>query len=234
MTTAANDIEGASNSTEAVSEAFKAIRADKAIQYENPAMEVLPPPPPPAKPPAWLEALIRFLEDLLSPLGELLGGGWSVIEMLLLIGGAILILAILWGIFGPMAGLRRNKKADEEDELQDWTPDRDQALALLDDADRLAAEGRYGEAAHLLLQRSVGHIADARPELLHPSSTSREITRFEGISDRARTAFGVIAGHVERSLFAMRALTQDDWLQSRSAYSDFALADLGSSPGWNG
>ena len=30
--------------------------------------------------------------------------------------------------------------------------------ALLEDADRLAAQGRYGEAAHLLLQRSVSQI----------------------------------------------------------------------------
>jgi hypothetical protein len=38
-----------------------------------------------------------------------------------------------------------------ESAAQEWAPTREEALALLEEADRLAAEGRYGEAAHLLL-----------------------------------------------------------------------------------
>ena len=95
---------------------------------------------------------------------------------------------------------------------------------MLDDADRLAAEGRFDEATHLLLQRSVGQIAAARPEWLEPSSTAREIAALPALPEPARHAFGVIAERVERSLFALRRLGPDDWQAARAAYADFALA----------
>jgi hypothetical protein len=95
-------------------------------------------------------------------------------------------------------------------------------LALLDDADRLAAEGRYDEATHLLLQRSVGLIAAARPDLLEPSATAREIARLPALPETARRAFSVMADRVERSLFALRRLTPDDWHAARAAYAEFA------------
>ncbi len=90
-------------------------------------------------------------------------------------------------------------------------------------ADRLAAEGRFDEATHLLLQRSVGQIAAARPDLVEPATTARELAAMGALPDAARTAFGTIAGRVERSLFALRALGADDWQAARAAYADFAL-----------
>ena len=95
---------------------------------------------------------------------------------------------------------------------------------LLDDADRLAAEGRYDEATHLLLKRSVGQIARARPDLLAPSSTAREIADLRALPEAARGSFAVIAERVERSLFALRGLSADDWQAARAAYAEFALA----------
>jgi len=105
-----------------------------------------------------------------------------------------------------------------------WQPDTGAALALLEDADRLAAEGRFDEATHLLLQRSVGQIVAARPEWLHPSTTARELAVLPALPDAARRAFAVIAERVERSLFALRRLSADDWQAARAAYADFALA----------
>jgi len=98
------------------------------------------------------------------------------------------------------------------------------ALALLDEADRLAADGRFDEATHLLLQRSVGQIAEARPDLVEPSSTAREIAAQPALPEKARGAFAVIADRVERSLFALRRLSLEDWQAARAAYADFALA----------
>jgi hypothetical protein len=78
--------------------------------------------------------------------------------LLVLIGAGALWIA--WSLLWPLWRDRRPREAAAETE---WTPDRAAAIALLEEADRLAAEGRYGEAAHLLLQRSVHHIAAARP-----------------------------------------------------------------------
>src|SRR5690606_1197116 len=49
------------------------------------------------------------------------------------------------------------------------------ARALLAEADALAAAGRFAEATHLLLYRSVEDIETRRPGLVRPAMTSREL-----------------------------------------------------------
>jgi hypothetical protein len=142
----------------------------------------------------------------------------------LIVLGVLLALVVLWFLLAPLVErwrLRREAEPEEE-----WTPDRDAAAALLADADRLAGEGRYEEAVHLLLQRSVADIARARPDWLHPASTAREIARLPSLPQRAREAFAVIAERVERSLFALRRLDEADWTAAREAYARFTLAGL--------
>jgi len=95
---------------------------------------------------------------------------------------------------------------------------------VVEDADRLAAQGDYAEAVHLLLKRSFGEIAAERPDWLSPASTAREIGALPALPERARSAFSTIAQVVERSLFGLRILAEPDWLRARSAYADFALA----------
>ncbi len=77
-------------------------------------------------------------------------------------------------------------------------------------------------AARLLLRRSVGQIAAARPELVEPSSTARELSALPALPEAARTAFRIVAERVERSLFALRTLDRADWEAARAAYADFA------------
>lgn len=197
--------------------AWRSIRESGDIQFAP-----VPPDPAPITP-DWLKALGRFLEWLLSPLGRLLGGSWSVIEMVMLIGAGLGVLWIAWSLLWPLWRERGTRKKVAEPE---WTPQREEALVLLEDADRLAAKGLYGEAAHLLLKRSVGQIARARPDWLAPSSTAREIGMIAGLPGEARTAFGTIASLVERARYALRPLGPDEWSTARDAYSRFALAPL--------
>ena len=139
---------------------------------------------------------------------------------------------LVFRLIGP--AMQRIRSATETGtEEPEWQPDEHESLALLEDADRLASQGRYDEAARLLLQRSVGQIAAARPEWVDPSSTARELAALPRLSDAARRAFAVISEAVERSLFALKTLTRDDWETARSAYADFALAriDAGRSKG---
>lgn len=212
---AADDALGGQAANEAALRDWQAIRADADIQYAP-----LPPVKPPEAP-GWLRLLSEWLHDLLEPLGRVLGISWPVVEKVLLALAALAILFILWRLLRPL--LQRRRAAAEPAE---WSPDRAAAVALLEDADRLAAEGRYGEAAHLLLQRSVHHIAQARPDWLLPASTAREIAVLPTLPEAARVAFGRIAGLVERSLFALRDLELADWQAARAAYADFALQRL--------
>lgn len=182
------------------------------------------PPDPPRVTPEWLQALGRFLEWLFSPLGRLLGQGWSVIEMVMLVAAGLGIVWIAWMLLWPLWRDRKGKARVAEPE---WTPPREEALALLEDADRLAAQGLFGEAAHLLLQRSIGQIARVRPDWLTPSSTAREIGMIRGLPAEARTAFGTISALVERARYALSPLGAEDWSTAREAYSRFALQQLG-------
>lgn len=195
---------------------WTALRADGDIQFTP-----LRPTEPP-KPPAWLERLQEWLENAMGPLGEQLGSAWPTLKWVLLAIAALLILLLAWRLIAPLTGWRPRPRGVEDQ----WSPDREQALALLEDADALAAAGRFDEATHLLLIRSVGQIRAVRPDWLDPSSTAREIAALPTLPERARIAFAVIAARVERSLFALMPLAEDDWRAARAAYADFALADL--------
>ncbi len=182
----------------------------------------VPPDPVPVTP-EWLKALGRFLEWLFSPFGRLLGASWSWVEMALMIGAAIGAVWIAWALLWPVW---KERKGRIKATAPDWAPAREEALALLEDADRLAGEGRFDEAAHLLLQRSIGQIARARPDWLSPSSTAREIGAITTLPQSARHAFAEIAGLVERARYALRRLDSGDWLTARAAYARFALERL--------
>lgn len=195
---------------------WASLRADGDIQFAPLA------PMKPPEPPAWLQRLQEWLADALGPLGEWLGASWPTLKWVLLAIAALLILLLAWRLIAPLTGWRPRARAL----VEEWSPDREQALALLEDADALAAAGRFDEATHLLLIRSVGQIRAVRPDWLYPSSTAREIAALPTLPERARTAFAVIAARVERSLFALMPLAEDDWRAARAAYADFALADL--------
>lgn len=221
MDTAGAQIAGSTSAQDALRD-WQATRADDAIQFAPMPPYKAPPPPD------WLKRLAEWLGDALQsvfgPLGRALGLSWPAMKAIGIAIAIVIVLAILW--FWVIRPLLAWKRATPEEKEAEWTPDRAAALALLEDADRLAAEGRYGEAARLLLQRSVHHIAEARPDWLEPASTAREIAVLPMLPDRARQAFAAIATRVERSLFALRDLDLADWQAARAAYADFALQRL--------
>lgn len=218
MSTGAQTIYGATAAQDAARD-WQAVRGAADIQFAP-----LPAPKPPEVP-AWLEALGRLLKALVEPFGAI---GWVLLWVL---AAAIVagLAYFLWRLIEPWFD-RSPRPAAPTDE--GWTPDRGAALALLEDADRLAAEGRFDEATHLLLHRSVAQIAEARRDWVLAASTAREIAAIEALPAAARNAFAIIAGRVERSLFALRQLDAGDWTAAREAYAAFALERLpGAAPG---
>lgn len=209
--------------SETASESWGAVRDDGDIQFE--AIEV--PPIEPREPSAFeraLEEFFNWLGDLFAPIGTGIANFWPVLQWVLLALLVAFILYLVARLYGPLA--RQASASQREEEVPEWQPDRQESLALLEDADRLAAEGRFDEATHLLLKRSVGQIARARPDWVEPSSTARELASLGSLPDAARKAFGTIAERVERSLFALRSLDKGDWETARAAYAEFALAKI--------
>lgn len=197
---------------------WERIRADDAIQYDTLTIPEREPPSP-----GWLERFFAWLGEVLAPLGELLVAIWPVLQWVVLAGLVGLALLLLYRLLSPLVTGRSPGDGTTEER---WAPERREALALLEDADRLAGEGNYDAATHLLLQRSVGQISAARPDWVEPSSTARELASMTALPDNARTAFATIAERVEKSLFALRSLGRDDWQAARDAYARFALERL--------
>jgi hypothetical protein len=197
-------------------EAHRALVGDHSIQFDLPQAAPLPPPPPPsmdAPSPDWVSPLLT---------------GFFYVGAALLV---LLLVILIWRRMsdGEWAWPWRRRAAEETDEAVDWRPAEAPARQLLGEADVLAAQGRFAEAARLLLFRSIDDIDSRRPALVRPALTSRDIAALPAIPDRPRTAFARIAMLVERSLFAGRPLVEGDWRDCRSAYEDFAFAE-----GWRG
>lgn len=188
---------------------------------------------PPPEAPAWLKAFFRWLGELFAPVGRFFR--WLVD----LLPDAPVARAALWIVLALCAALlvwavaervrhgawrlprRRAQAAAIEDE--EWTPEAARTRSWLQEADALAAEGRFAEAAHHLLHRSIEDLARRRPQLVRPALTSRELAAAPAVPAAARGLFSGIAALVERSLFGGRAVGPDDWRRARAAYADFAL-----------
>ncbi|MDQ4086587.1 MAG: hypothetical protein M3177_01015 [Pseudomonadota bacterium] len=190
---------------EAFAEAHRELLSDSSIQFELAFHQ-------PPETPAWLE----WLMDLLSGERPALGGMFWILA-----GAAALVITYFLARWLARSRWWRGKPAEEED----WRPAEAPARALLSEADALAAQGRFDEAAHLLLFRSIDDIEARRPQLVRPALTSRDIAALPAIPDRPRSAFARIASTVERSLFARRPLAEADWRDCRFAYEEFAFAE---------
>lgn len=145
----------------------------------------------------------------------------------LLVGLAVAVIAliIVRNVPALQAWLGRVKPARETEA----TPVLDYAVArsLLAEADRMAAEGRYADAAHLLLQRSLEDIGARMPGFIKPDLTSRRIAAHTALPDPLRSAFASIARIVEISLFGGRAVTAGQWTDIRATYVAATRAPMG-------
>jgi hypothetical protein len=208
------------------------LRADSSVQFN------LPPPTPAPQPPEWLRTFLNWLGKLLEPVGRFLrwlfgffpDAGYARALLWILI--AIGVAALLWALYNRIRHgewrLRpvRRALADRPSNEEEWRPDEAGARSWLEEADALAREGRFAEAIHHLLFRSVDDIAARRPALVRPSLTSRELAAAQEIPSRARELFAAIARLVERSLFGGRSVGEGDWLQARESYANFALPSV--------
>jgi hypothetical protein len=174
----------------------------------------------------WLAKLLRPLGKALEPFGKALGHAAPYIFWIgLVIGVGFILFLIAQRLLGTAPSIRIGRfKLDGV--AEPWRPAPDQARALIEDADRLAGEGRFVEAAHLILLRSIDDIQARRPRAVAVSLTSRDIARLEALPPSARSTFAGIAEAVEISLFGGRPLDGDGYARCRDAYR--AFADAGS------
>ena len=188
--------------------AHQALLKTRGIQFDFAAV---PAPPPP---PAWLEPLVKAIKVILPVLPYLFWGG--------VILGAALILYFIARELVPDRWFRRTKTKLAP---TDWRPEPEEARALLDDADGLAAAGRFEEAIHLLLFRSIDDLRARRPGAVKPALTSRDIAGLETLPAGPRAAFASLARAVELTFFGGRPAGADEFGAARADYEAFAFAE---------
>jgi hypothetical protein len=206
---------GAASGAKALAAAHARLLRDSAIQFDF----ALAPRLQSVTIPEWLKMLGRWIAAVAKFLST------YAID-LFWIGVGLAILAIVFLIAREVMGTRfplRRRRRPPRPSPADWRPEAFRARALLEDADRLANQGRCDEAAHLLLLRGVEDIEDKRPRLIKPSLTARDIAGLEAVPTAARGAFGAIAAVVETSLFGGVRLDAAAFAKCRAAYEDFAF-----------
>lgn len=210
-------------------DAYEAMRADPAIQFN------LTPAEPPPQSPQWLRDFFEWLGQVLEPVGRFLAWLGSFMpdapyaRILMWTVIALAVGVLLWAFYNRLVNgewrLRLQRRAAANIEFaEEWAPDDAPVRSWLEEAEALAREGRYAEAIHHLLYRSVDDIARRRPNLVRPALTSRELAGSPAVPERARSLFAGIARLVERSLFGGRPVREADWIAARDSYAEFALA----------
>ena len=190
------------------------------LQLERPEFDAPPPDfKPPRPPPRWLQAIFDFLGNL-GPLLQFLF--WAAI--------VAVAAGILYFLFGEAIRVRFGKsgkgKVDNPDDvLVDLRPDAHAALSLLDEADALARAGKFAEAVHLLLFRSIDDIQQRLEGGVPRSLTAREIGGLGNLPERAKRGLGPIITIVEHSFFGGRDVDAAGWKSARDSYEQFAFGE---------
>ncbi|HEY0053115.1 MAG TPA: DUF4129 domain-containing protein [Caulobacteraceae bacterium] len=189
-------------------EAHRRLLTDRDLQFTVAREEVRPPAPRPE----WAD----WISDVF---------GWIAPALTLIFWAALAFacLGILYLVGREFIHLRLPQRKPKADAKADWRPAETAARALLQEADALAAEGRFAEATHLLLLRSIEDIQGRRPRAVQPALTARDIAGLDALPPAARPPFSLIAEVVERSLFGGRPVDADGFGRCRRAYEDFAL-----------
>ena len=193
-----------------IKRAYRAVKRDEAYQYE------LAEPIPRRPASAFEKAIGRFFNAIFSFLAPLL-------VIIFWVGLGALGLAALYLIGRAIYETRFAKpeeKSEGDPEVPLYQPAQAQARILLDEVDKLAAEGRFGEAVHTLLFRSIQDIDRNRPNVVRRSLTAREIGSLSVLTAKARTAFSTIAGVSELAHFGGVSVNKTGFETARSAYAE--------------
>jgi hypothetical protein len=145
-------------------------------------------------------------------------------------GGALLLFFLVSNAPSFSKGLRDVQDRDKEPNpdsvgkaQRDTGPE-----GLLEAADRLAGQGEYGEAIHLILLHALEGLRARREFSLRSSWTSREIMTGVSLTESARSALAFMVSAVEVSHFGGRLPSRTDYQTCRESHQRLTLETGGS------
>jgi hypothetical protein len=149
-----------------------------------------------------------------------------IVEILfwLLIGVGVLLAVFYLGREVPAwLGRRRQLKSGAAPMVQGTPVADSQLIDALGRADRLAAEGQFAEALHLLLLHSIDYLKRHLGAVYGDSSTAREILQRSRLPDHGRRSLGAIVDAAEISYFGGRPVDGGIYADCRQHYQTFAF-----------
>jgi hypothetical protein len=144
-----------------------------------------------------------------------LGAGAALTQIVFIVlAAAALVLVLVWiGMALFQRVTKDRQRAESEPEAGDDEAGTKREVDV-EDATRLAAEGRYGEAIHALLLAAIHHFATRAHLQDQPSRTSRELARLLPLSGESRAKFNDLVIAVERTLFGGEVAGAEDYQRS--------------------
>lgn len=210
--------------------AFRDVRSDSDIQFSLPAAA------PPQETPEWLLAIGRAIRPTFEAMGQALKWVFDLMPGPVAVQGVLWLIAICLAIYLVALVIKRVRQSEgflwwgrsggepRPTVQENWAPDEDHTKKSLNEAEALADKGRFGEAIHTLLLRSIDEVGARRPPLAKPSITSRELAASPVLPSAARDLFHSLASKVETSFFGGRPVSRETWVQARAEYDDLASA----------
>ena len=148
------------------------------------------------------------------PVGFIL---WVFLALVVVMGLALLM---VWA-------LDRFRRPPPRDTTSTTTKKVNVSRQPLGDAARLAGEGRFDEAIHVLLLRTIEELRESLDYAPSPSMTSREILAKAPVPTLAKEALGGLIAQVEWSHFGGRPVGQPDYEQAVTRFERFLSACRG-------
>lgn len=148
----------------------------------------------------------------------------SLLWVLAIVGGILLLLYI----FSAIQRLPRRTKAPQAKKAQKTSNDPEETTVAkvtpFDEVERLAREGAFGEAVHLLLLHSLEELRRRSPYGRDPALTSREILTEAALAKDARASLAFIVSAVEVGHFGGQAINKAIYERCLESYRTFAAA----------
>ncbi len=155
------------------------------------------------------------------PAGPVIGAGAAlaqiVFTVLLVVVGALVVFWIVRSLW-QWTDRKRPKDVAAQTAEAAGAPAGPEREPELEDASRLAAEGRYGEAIHALLLAAIQNFASRAHVQVPPSRTSRELARLLPLGVESRPAFNELVRSVELYLFGGVAAGAQDYESSLARF----------------
>jgi Domain of unknown function (DUF4129) len=142
------------------------------------------------------------------------------VARVLLWGGVIFgVVVVVMAMREALPGWDRSRRLEAEAGRESLgAAGRDAMAAARLEADDLARAGRYAEAMHVLLLRSLAELRDKLKLTFADSLTSREILRRAPLGELGRAAFAEIVRAVERVVFGGARADEAAYRACRESY----------------